>query len=588
MAIYETYTVKSGDTLGAIAKRFSTTAKTLADLNKLKSINAINLGQVLNVRQISETYYIIQPGDTLVKIAERYGVSLADLQKTNGIVNASKISAGARLIIPTATPGVTATTASPTRELGSLSSRYEVAKDGAATVSVGAGDHGGVSYGSYQLSSKMNRPAEFLAAEGAPWTSDFMGLTQGTPPFSAMWKKVAARDPAKFAKAQHDYIERTHFEVQAKQISTLSGLDIKTRSRALQDVAWSVAVQHGPSSKLIANVINTLPQKPGEPLFEKALITAIYGERGRRNPDGDLSYFSSSSDTFQDGVAKRFVRELKDALDMLAAEQALAVLTPAPAAPPPTAPPPTAPPQSTPPAIPAPPQPEVAPPVVQPPAPVPTSKADEAVKRAAAKLTDDDIRLIVEKYGDAEAVGDFLASKKVLVGLRKNTNVRQYQKGIYDDLLLLVDRQTNGSVKLVRFALNTEPAGEYAFYGANKKKYGPDLNADGKRELGRLVPGTYHYSLEAAPFLGGPCFRARNVQTAERDINQDGNFDLGDGPLRIDTTTTGRSMLFHRGGSVGVATWSSGCQTVPKDQYNKFLASLEGQNQFSYILINAD
>ena len=117
MAIYETYTVKSGDTLGAIAKRYGTTAKTLAELNTLKSINAIILGQVLNVRQISETYYIIQPGDTLVKIAERYGVSLADLQKANGILNASKISSGARLIIPTATPGVTATTALPAREL---------------------------------------------------------------------------------------------------------------------------------------------------------------------------------------------------------------------------------------------------------------------------------------------------------------------------------------------------------------------------------------------------------------------------------------------------------------------------------------
>jgi LysM repeat protein len=571
MAIFETYTVKAGDTLGAIAKRFGSTIDTLTAWNQLKDKNTIAPNQVLKVRQINEIYYIIQPGDTLAKIAKRYNVSLDDLQKINGIGNASKIAAGARLVIPTAAPGATATTASPARELGSLSSRYEVSKDGAATVSIGKGDHGGVSYGSYQLSSNMNRPAEFLIAEGKPWENDFAGLVQGTPPFSAMWEKVAALDPVRFAKAQHLYIERTHYEVQAKQISKLSGLDIKTCSRALQDVAWSVAVQHGPLSKLFANVVNALPQKPDDPLFEKSLITAIYGERGRRDPDGKLHYFRKSDDNFQDGVAKRFVRELKDALDMLSAERVLATITPSSAAMPSAA---------------MVPQTDIAPPILDPLAPA--SAADDVVRRAAAKLTDDDIRLIVEKYGDAEAVADFLVSNKVLIGLRKSTNVRTYQKGVYDDLLLVVDRQANGSVKLRRFPLNTEPAGEYAFYGTNKKKYGPDLNGDGKRELGRLVPGTYHYSLESGTFLGGVYFRARNVQTADRDINQDGNFDFEDGPLRVDTTTAKRSMLFHRGGAVGVATWSSGCQTLPKNHYATFLSALEGQKQFSYILINAD
>lgn len=572
MAIYETYTVKAGDTLGKIAQRFATSVDLLAAWNQLRNRNAIAVGQVLNVRQISETYYIIQPGDTLDSIAARYRVSREALQSANGIANPSQIMAGARLIIPTASPGATAASASPARELGSLSKRYEVSKDGAATVSKGKGDHGGVSYGSYQLSSKKNRPAEFLAAEGQPWAHEFAGLTQGTPEFSAVWRKVAARDPVAFAKAQHSFIERTHFDVQVATIKTLCGLDVRAQSRALQDVVWSVAVQHGPRSDLIAEVVKGLSPRPGDPAFEKALITAIYGERGRRDADGTLIRFSSSSREFQEGVAKRFVRELKDALDMLAAEQALAKVSAFPAKPAADGP--------------APSEPVVAPPLVSP--PPPPVDAQAAVKRAAVKLSDDDVRLIVETYGDAEAVADFLASKKVLIGLRKSTNVRRYLKGVYDDLLLLVDRQSNGTVKLRRFLLNTEPAGEYAFYGASLKKYGPDLNGDGKRELGRLVPGTYHYSLQQGKFLGGVFFRARNVQTAERDINQDGNFDLGDGPLRIDKSAASRSMLFHRGGAAGVATWSSGCQTVPKNQYGTFISALEGQTQFSYILINAD
>lgn len=576
MAIYETYVVKPGDTLSRIAQRYNVTADTLAALNQLKNRNNLAVGQVLNVRQISETYYIIQPGDTLAAIAKRYNVALEDLQKANKIADASKIAAGARLIIPTATPGAPATVASPVRELGSLSKRYEVSKDGAATVSKGKGDHGGVSYGSYQLSSNKNRPAEFLAAEGQPWAHEFAGTVQGTTAFSDVWRTVATRDPVAFGKAQHEYIKRTHFDVQVRTIKNICGLDVLTCSRALQDVVWSVAVQHGPSSDLIGEVVKRLPQKSGDPLFEKALITAIYGERGRRDADGALSRFRSSSQEFQDGVAARFVREVKDALDMLAAEQAVAKISTAAA--------------TTPTPAPAAPEPVVAPPVTPPapPAPAPADGAAAAVKRAAVKLSDDDVRLIVENYGDAEALSDFLASKKVLIGLRKSTNIKKYLKGVYDDLLLLVDRATDGSVKLKRFPLNTEPAGEYAFYGANPKKYGPDLNADGKRELGRLVPGTYHYSLQPGTFLNGVFYRARDVQTAERDINQDGTFDFEDGPLRIDKDTVGRSMLFHRGGAEGQATWSSGCQTVPKTHYPAFLAALEGQTQFSYILINAD
>ena len=202
MPIFETYTVKSGDNLSTIAQRYGSSSDTLAAWNELKNKNAIQPGQVLKVRQMSETYYIIQPGDTLDGIAAKYGVTRAALQQANNIANPSKIKAGARLIVPTASQGTTATTASPARGLGSLSSRYEVSKDGAATVSKGKGDHGGISYGSYQLSSNNNRPAEFLAAEGKPWTDDFAGLVQGTPPFSAMWKKVAARDPERFAQAQ--------------------------------------------------------------------------------------------------------------------------------------------------------------------------------------------------------------------------------------------------------------------------------------------------------------------------------------------------------------------------------------------------
>ena len=50
----------------------------------------------------------------------------------------------------------------PVIELGHLSEKYESSGRGPATVSTGEGDPGGVSYGSYQLASKIGRADEFV------------------------------------------------------------------------------------------------------------------------------------------------------------------------------------------------------------------------------------------------------------------------------------------------------------------------------------------------------------------------------------------------------------------------------------------
>lgn len=45
-----TYTVKRGDTLSAIARKYNTTVAALAKLNNIKNVNVINVGQVLKLR----------------------------------------------------------------------------------------------------------------------------------------------------------------------------------------------------------------------------------------------------------------------------------------------------------------------------------------------------------------------------------------------------------------------------------------------------------------------------------------------------------------------------------------------------------
>jgi peptidoglycan hydrolase-like protein with peptidoglycan-binding domain len=123
--------------------------------------------------------------------------------------------------------------------LGQTSERYETGGRGAGTISTGRGDHGGASYGSYQLSSRMGTLAEYLAESS--YGDRFGGLAPVTPAFDRRWRELAASDPG-FAQDQHDFIKRTHYDVQQERLRA-AGLDLSDRGPAVQDAVWSTSVQ---------------------------------------------------------------------------------------------------------------------------------------------------------------------------------------------------------------------------------------------------------------------------------------------------------------------------------------------------------
>ncbi|MES2710023.1 MAG: TIGR02594 family protein [Pseudomonadota bacterium] len=198
--------------------------------------------------------------------------------------------------------------------LGELSRRYEVGTRGPETISGGVGDPGGKSYGCWQMCSEPagGTVAEFIDEPGFPFADAFAGADPGSAGFDAAWKALVQRDKAAFEEAQRSFIQRTHYEVQRKKLLAL-GIDVATRSRALQDVLWSTAVQHRNAAVQIFHSAATDD--------EAAMIKAIYAERGRRRPDGVLAHFQRCSAQVQASVAKRFVDECADALAMLAAEE---------------------------------------------------------------------------------------------------------------------------------------------------------------------------------------------------------------------------------------------------------------------------
>lgn len=288
--------------------------------------------------------YTVKPGDTLSRIAQRNGCSIDQLLQCNPqISDPNRISVGDIVNLPNGSETITTDNTKPlppitpppvktatsvagaigqalADALGELSAKYETGGRGPGTVSTGSGDPGGVSYGSYQMATKMGTVQRFVSQAGFQWADDFKGLTAGTAPFTACWKRIATEQTAAFQSAQHAFIKKSHYDLLAAKILAEDGLDVNTRSRALQDVVWSTAVQHGGASSMVHKALANVKSKPSDPGFDKELICAIYAERGRKKPDGNLVYFSKSSPSVQAGVAKRFKNEEQDALAMLAKE----------------------------------------------------------------------------------------------------------------------------------------------------------------------------------------------------------------------------------------------------------------------------
>ncbi|MCL8206413.1 LysM peptidoglycan-binding domain-containing protein [Ligilactobacillus agilis] len=89
------YTVKYGDNLSTIAKRFNTTTWSLQSANGIKNANLIYPGQVLKVSGNSATRsYTVRYGDNLSLIAQRLGVNMWTLVQKNHLANVNLIYPG--------------------------------------------------------------------------------------------------------------------------------------------------------------------------------------------------------------------------------------------------------------------------------------------------------------------------------------------------------------------------------------------------------------------------------------------------------------------------------------------------------------
>lgn len=93
------YTVKPGDTLSGIAQKYGTTVAKLQSLNGISNPDKIYAGQKLKIAGSApaKQYYTVKVGDNLTKIAKRFGTSVSHLVALNKIKNPNLIRVGQKL-----------------------------------------------------------------------------------------------------------------------------------------------------------------------------------------------------------------------------------------------------------------------------------------------------------------------------------------------------------------------------------------------------------------------------------------------------------------------------------------------------------
>ena len=194
--------------------------------------------------------------------------------------------------------------------LGNVSAKYE---SGGRDDAYAADTGGYFSYGRYQLYSKGGRDSvvgkfiewaksssefKFIGNDLDSVGADAAGSTIDSirQPFVDKWKEVAVNQPDLFKKAQHDYIQATHYEVAVAKIKSEFGLDADdgSHSAGLQDAIWSTAVQHGPNTNVFKNAFTSLgyPTTTISEITDVQLIAAIYDERSRVITTTDVTNFA--------------------------------------------------------------------------------------------------------------------------------------------------------------------------------------------------------------------------------------------------------------------------------------------------------
>jgi hypothetical protein len=186
---------------------------------------------------------------------------------------------------PTATGADADSVAKRQRDIGALAAKFESRRlEGPGTISTGRNDPGGVSYGTFQMSSTRKVVHDFVASpEANPWSSQFRGKSPVTQEFDDQWRAIAAGDPGGFAAAQRAFIIRRNYSEGARKVRNEASFELDQASPSVRQAFFSTAVQHGATGGggLLVNSIRLVDSRlpRSDPRYESALLNALYDQR---------------------------------------------------------------------------------------------------------------------------------------------------------------------------------------------------------------------------------------------------------------------------------------------------------------------
>lgn len=90
--------VKKGETLSAIARKYSVSVGDLKELNNLRS-NKLRPGQKIAIKRVGPKTYTVRRGDNIYRIAKRFDMDVDELREINRLDTADVLKTGQKLLL---------------------------------------------------------------------------------------------------------------------------------------------------------------------------------------------------------------------------------------------------------------------------------------------------------------------------------------------------------------------------------------------------------------------------------------------------------------------------------------------------------
>jgi murein DD-endopeptidase MepM/ murein hydrolase activator NlpD len=208
---FKTYTVKTGDSVSGISKRFGlSNVSTLISVNAIENARLLRAGQVLEIPSIDGIYYTVKAGDSVMGISAKNNIPVEDILDVNDL-DSTVIAVGSRLFLP----GVPLDPGTLRKHLGELF---------IMPLSV-----------SWRLSSPFGSRHDPFTGALSHHTGIDMAVPAGTPIYAAMGGKVAV---ASYSNVFGNYVIINH----GNGYQTLYGHMQKTLAQKGQSVSQGAKI----------------------------------------------------------------------------------------------------------------------------------------------------------------------------------------------------------------------------------------------------------------------------------------------------------------------------------------------------------